>query len=105
MNCKECLAEMEKYPVKPGTVVLLPSRRENSAVKKTPKRRTVPLEDQVKTLKKRVKTLTIALAVCLLLLAAGVAYMVEHLSETHFKPGQNYTSVSTSVESVEIVND
>lgn len=102
--CDDCLAEMEKYPVKPGTVVLLPRRRDPSAAKKTVKRRAVPLEDQVKLLKKRVKNLTIALAVCLLLLALGIAYMVDHLSKTHFKPGQNYnTSVSTSIESVEIV--
>ena len=103
--CEECLTEMEKYPVKPGTVVLLPRRRDNPAVKKTTKRRTIPLEDQVKSLKKRVRYLTLALLVCLLLLAAGGAYMVDHLSKTHFKPGQNYNSVSTYVESIEIIED
>jgi len=103
--CEDCLLEMEKYPVKPGTVVLLPRRRDSSAAKKTAKRRVISLEEQVKLLKKRAKNLTIALAVCLLLLAAGIAYMADHLSKTHFKPGQNYTSVSTSVESIEIVEN
>lgn len=103
--CEECLAEMEKYPVKPGTVVLLPRRRDYTVAKKTGKRRTIPLEEQVKLLKKRVKVLAISLFVCLVLIVTGIFYMVDHLSKTHFKPGQNYTSVSTSVESVEIIED
>ena len=103
--CEECLAEMEKYPVKPGTVVLLPRRRENSSVKKLSKRRIIPLEDQVKVLKKRVRVLTITLIIALILLSAGGVYMVKHLSEKHFKPGQNYTSVSTQIDAVESDKD
>ena len=103
--CDDCLAEMEKYPVKPGTVVLLPRRRDYAAIKKTAKRRIIPLEEQVKILKKRVRYLTITLLVCLLLLAAGGLYMVDHLSKTHFKPGQNYNSVTTYVESIEIIEE
>lgn len=94
--CEDCLLEMEKYPIKPGTVVLLPQRRLPSSQKKSGKRRSIPLEEQVKLLKQRAKALTIALVVCLLLLAAGCTYLVEHLSTTHFKPGQNYTSVSVT---------
>ena len=32
--CEECQAEMKKYPVKPGTVVQLPRRREEAPNKK-----------------------------------------------------------------------
>lgn len=93
--CEECLLEMEKYPVKPGTVVFLPKRRETSIVKKLPKRRTVSLEEQVKNLKQRIRILTI-LAVVLACLAAGLSYpAMEHLMEDHFKIGQNYSSVTT----------
>ena len=36
--CQNCLLEMEKYPVQPGSVVLLPRRKESSVVRKAPKR-------------------------------------------------------------------
>lgn len=32
--CEKCLAVMEKYPVRPGAVVMLPRRREPSVIKK-----------------------------------------------------------------------
>ena len=47
--CQDCLLDMEKYPVKPGTVIQLPKRREGSASRKNTKRRSVSLEDQVKS--------------------------------------------------------
>ena len=31
--CQDCLTEMKKYPVDPGTVVLLPRRKDPSAKK------------------------------------------------------------------------
>ena len=30
--CEECLTEMERYPVKPGTPVLLPHREDRKSV-------------------------------------------------------------------------
>ena len=95
--CPECLQEMEKYPVRPGTVVQLPSQRLHNP-KKNPKRRAVPLEDQVKQLKKRLRMMTI-----LFILAAGLAIILafpalEHLTEDHFKIGQNYNTVIPTTE-------
>ena len=96
--CPDCLAEMEKYPVRPGTVVQLPSRKTAAVVKKAPKKRTVPPEEQLKVLKKRCRTLLIALIVMTILAVTLAFPAVEHFRETHFKIGQNYTTVTTPAE-------
>jgi hypothetical protein len=91
--CAECLAEMEKYPVKPGVVVLLPPREKTP---KSVKRRHAPTppEEQLAKLKKRVVALTLALI--LALGAAGVCgwmAVTDYLSDSEGKlPGQNYSS-------------
>ena len=96
--CSECLAEMEKYPVKPGVVVLLP-QHEKAA--KAPKRRqaSVPVEEQLLKLKKRVSTLVLALI--LTLGAAGVlGWMVatDFFEDAPVKlPGQNYSSETPAI--------
>lgn len=92
--CVDCLVEMEKYPVRPGTVVQLPSHKNASALKKAVKRRTIPLEDQVKVLRKRVRILAILLILVTVIAAALAVPAVEHLLENHFKIGQNYTTVT-----------
>lgn len=97
--CLDCLAEMEKYPVRPGTVVQLPLRKASPAVKKQPsKKRSVPLEEQVKVLKKRCRMLLMLLILVAAIAAALVAPAVEHLMEDHFKIGQNYTTVTATEE-------
>lgn len=92
--CESCLLQMEKYPVKPGTAVKLPERRETTAFRRAPKRRTVNLEEQVKVLKRRVLRLTVILilAVALILLMAPLT--IQHLLEDRYKPGQNYSVVT-----------
>ena len=91
--CADCLAEMEKYPVKPGVVVLLPQREKES---KPVRRRHAPPtpEEQLAKLKKRIRGLILALI--LALGAAGVfGWMAatDFLNETDVKlPGQNYSS-------------
>lgn len=94
--CAECLAEMEKYPVKPGVVVLLPPREQNQS-KSTSYRRVpqVSLEEQIQKLKKRIIGLTLALV--LALGAAGsLGWIVlrDYLEEKDVPllPGQNYSS-------------
>ncbi len=92
--CEECLLEMEKYPVRPGTVVQLPRRKDSAVPKKTPKRRMVSLEDQVRILKKQVKWLCIALVLSLILAGTLAVPAFEHMKEDHFKKGQNYNTVT-----------
>lgn len=86
---------MEKYPVRPGTVVQLPVRKAPSAAKKQPlKKRTVPLEEQLKVLKKRCRTLILLLILVTAIAVALAIPAVEHFMETHHKIGQNYTTVT-----------
>lgn len=58
--CEYCLIEMEHHPVKPGTVILLPTQE--PAAPKKPARKKKPLltpEEQVPGLKKRLWALRI----------------------------------------------
>ena len=91
--CQDCLAEMEKYPVRPGTVVLLPRRKEPSIIKKLPKRHVPTPEEQNVLLRKRVRILAIALLVCI----AAIVFMfnptMHYILDEHVEIGQNYSSV------------
>ena len=97
--CQDCLLDMQRYPVKPGTVVQLPKRREGSSSRKSTKRRSASLEDQVKSLKKTLRVLTVLLILSLVIIASLVYPAWEYLVKDHFLPGQNYSSFVTSKES------
>ena len=96
--CAECLAQMEKYPVKPGVVVLLPHREQSS---KPPRRRhhTIPPEERIQKLKKRISALTLALIIALS--AAGIfgwLALSDLLQDVDVRlPGQNYSSQTSDV--------
>lgn len=94
--CEECLAEMEKYPVKPETAIKLPPPRENTSIRRVVKRRTISPEEQVKALKKRVRNLYIALILCLVLIVLLFRPAFAHMMEDHYKLGQNYSVVVTT---------
>ena len=96
--CEDCLIEMAKYPVKPGTAVLLSSRNASSVPKKNHnhRRSKVPPEDQLRVLRVRVRVLTILLTICVILLFALAAPAVRYFREDHFLPGQNYSSVNAT---------
>lgn len=96
--CESCLRGMADYPVKPGTVVLLPKRTEQPAAK-IPyiKRRTPPsLEEQIVSLKSRLRVMTV-LFLLTLVVAAFLAYFttVHLLEQDTFLPGQNYSAMTT----------
>ncbi len=104
--CPDCLAEMEKYPVKPGTVVQLPRRSTQPQYKKPTNHRqfpAVPLEEQIKKLKKRVAGLTVALVLALAAVAGLCALVVWQYEEDVDKllPGQNYSSSTTGPRTTE----
>ncbi len=73
--CEECLAEMERYPIKPGTPVLLPQR-----ISVTPQRkrragkRTRKPEEQVILLKRA--TMWLSIVLCLVLAVAVVSVIL-----------------------------
>ena len=101
--CEDCLLDMEKHPVKPGTVVVLPKRKDHAGIKKPPKKRAIPLEEQVKILRKRIKTLTILLLFMIAAVGALLYPAALYLKEDHYKPGQNYNSVSIPTVPTEVL--
>ena len=66
--CELCLAEMEHYPVKPGTAIHIPTRTTQVETKKQPKRKPLltPAE-QILRLRKKVQGLRIVVTMLLLL--------------------------------------
>ncbi len=96
--CEDCVLEMEKYPVKPNTYVKLPERRVPPSYRRSIKRRTVNSEEQIRVLKHKVRRLTMGLLLCLVLMAGMMYYIVTHVMQNHYKPGQNYTVITTTEE-------
>ena len=94
--CSECLTEMGKYPVQPGTVVLLPRRREAAAQKKTVKRKTVTPEEQLEGMRKWVIGLALALIACIIAIVLMFEPTMHYIRDEHFDIGQNYSSVTPS---------
>ena len=99
--CDSCKETMAKYPVRPGTVVQLPRRTETAVKKQPSRRRTVlPAEEQVQTLRRTVRRLTV-LAVLLLAAVIGLSWLAVDLyreSQQKVLPGQNYYSATTPSE-------
>ena len=95
--CQSCLMDMEKYPVQPGTVVLLPRRREYSAIKKTLKRHVQTSEEQIKILRKKIRILTLILLVCIAAIVLMFKPTMHYVLDEHVEIGQNYSSVNPAV--------
>lgn len=93
--CNDCLVQMAKYPVKPGTAVQLPSRGSAAAAKKVHARRRgkTALEEQLKA---RVRVLSVLLAVCVVLLIVLSVVTLRYMSANRLLPGQNYSAVTTT---------
>ena len=91
--CQNCLAEMEKYPVQPGAVVLLPRRKEPSILKKLPKRHVPSAEEQIVFFWKWAVTASVLLIICIALIILMFKPTLQYLMEDHYEIGQNYSSV------------
>lgn len=96
--CNDCLVQMAKYPVKPGTAVLLPSRGSAAVSKKVHSRRRTKAapEEQLKALKKRIRILSALLSVCVVLLIVLSVVTIRYMSANRLLPGQNYSAVTTT---------
>ena len=96
--CESCRQEMEKYPVRPGTAVMLPRKREEAVIKKT-KRHVhpqVPLEEQVRKLKKQRMWVFIALLVIVTLLSGTFVIYSQKWNSQVLRPGQNYSAIDST---------
>ena len=96
--CNDCLVQMAKYPVKPGTAVQLPSRGSAAVSKKVhSRRRTMAVsEEQLFALKKRISILSWLLSVCVVLLIVLSVVTLRYMSANRLLLGQNYSAVTTT---------
>ncbi len=96
--CESCLAEMEQYPVKPSTVILLPPQPKQPPKKQPAKKKPAMLpEEQVPLLKKKLWRLRF-FALFLMLLLAGLSYVTSRvITELDIQRllGQNYSTIET----------
>lgn len=80
--CPDCLEEMERYPVKPGTVVQIPDRPEQDPARRQNRRkREIPPEEQIAGLRKLARRLFLALVAAILmicLLIGACWFLVNH---------------------------
>ena len=80
--CDECLAKMEQSPVKPNTVVVLPTRPVKTATKKKSLRPRYfwDAEDKIDTLRSKLRWVSFALIVAILgfILAVAVIFLLLH---------------------------
>lgn len=91
--CKDCLADMERYPVKPGTPVVIPKRpqklRSNPAKKENP-------EEMFAKLNRKIHKLRIAVIALFLALCLSLGLLFYHFYTTDhsgFGIGQNYSTL------------
>lgn len=91
--CLDCLAEMEKYPVRPDAPVRLP-RRPDPALRRTVRKKGPSEEEQIRSLKKQVVLLRWVLAAAIATIIFLTIPMVQDLVEENIRllPGQNYSS-------------
>lgn len=91
--CEMCLADMEKYPVKPGTAVVLPHYPER-VLPKRPAKRVLTNEEQLRRARRMNRILAVLLAVYMVAVAGlGYLYISQHEEfDGKYLPGQNYSA-------------
>ena len=98
--CKDCLADMEQYPVKPGTPIQLPQQSTvHGGRRPTHPHKVKKPEEQLVRLRKLVKLQTLALFILVLLLLVSGLYSLKKLrsQEQPLHPGQNYSTAEPTV--------
>ena len=94
--CKDCLADMEKYPVKSDTPVVLPQRKANE--RKAPLKKMAKPEEIIDQLQLKIKQLWICVAVLVLFLTATAGTLAVTLYHHWNEPemGSNYSTYSST---------
>jgi len=96
--CENCQEIMVRYPVKPGTVIVLPKHREPGFSRRSQTRRK-PLSPQAKARKQRRRRIIgIVLVILGLLLSFAAGYLTAWYTprENKLLPGQNYSTMDTT---------
>lgn len=95
--CKECMAEMEKYPVKPGTPVKLPRRNAQAPAFREHVRKKIKNaeKEQIGKLYRKIKILLILLLIAVTACLVVSALYVRLIYTTPKRPaGQNYSTMT-----------
>ncbi len=98
--CDNCLAGMEKYPVKPNITVNIPIRPASPPAKKKSRRlKYIKPEDSIRHLKTKVRILWLALLLvfaAFLIVAVMLMNLLDHQQlPIGTQPGQNYGTMDT----------
>ena len=100
--CQACRKEMERYPVKPGTIVQLPKDRSAAYIRRSTNwRAMVPPEEQIEKQKRTIRRLGSAVAALVVLLVGmgfAIVQLLRHPGQTPL--GQNYSTVTKPTEDV-----
>ena len=101
--CVDCLKDMAKYPVRPGTAVHLPKRPAYTPIRRvTPKRKALSPEEVVKKQRRLIRRLSIALTVATLLAALMAYPAVSYiLGNDDLIIGQNYSVIQDLLSETE----
>lgn len=96
--CPECLADMDRYPVKPGTPIQLPSRPAQSAQKTSHRKKEVVPEKKLRRQRRAIWFLSFLLTASLSLsVFFGFLLWEQYHTEVPDETiGQNYNAVETS---------
>lgn len=94
--CESCLSQMERYPVKPGAVVILP-RRDEAPAKRSAKRKMLPTPEKLlRKYRRRSRILAGLLVLLLAVVGVGGWFAWRYVEELSTVPvGQNYSSMET----------
>lgn len=95
--CPDCLDVMKDCPIPPRTAVLLPRRREEQPVKKLVRRKIPSAEEQLKRVKRQLRCVTAAMVLFAILAGAFGVMGWRFYVKSRVRPGQNYTSVTSTV--------
>lgn len=94
--CKDCLADMENYPIKPGTPVQLPTQPAPVPSRRVqPSRKIRKPEEQISQLRKLVLVLSLSLLTVVLAFAITTSVLLHHIEQNkdNTLPGQNYSTM------------
>jgi hypothetical protein len=97
--CKECLADMEQYPIAPGTPVPMFNTNPVVAPKRpTSGRKQKKPEEQIAGLKKWILTLSLILLAVIIIFSLITSVLVHRLEEAeeNVSQDQNYSSLDTT---------
>lgn len=92
--CKDCLADMDTHPIKPGTPVVLPSHEPIVTPRRINTRKVPKPEDQISVLRKLLLILGLLLLAVSLAFAITTSVLLDRLEEkdSTAAPGQNYST-------------